>query len=98
MTHLSTLVTYLRAGNAAARVLLPASVLILTFVSCAQQPELVSIAPPGFFTGILHGAFAPITLLGSVFLDVRIYNYPNSGIGYDFGFIFGLAPWFANRH
>ncbi len=75
----------------------PVLALILgaTLSGCADQPVPTAYDPPGFFMGIIHGIIAPISLIGSIFLDVRIYAFPNSGIGYDFGFVLGLVPWAA---
>lgn len=44
--------------------------------------------------GLLHGALAPISFVGSLFLnDVAIYAVPNNGGWYDFGFLMGLCVW-----
>jgi hypothetical protein len=34
---------------------------------------------------------APIALVAGIFMDVRIYAFPNSGLWYDFGFLVGLG-------
>ena len=47
--------------------------------------------PPGFLMGLVHGFISLFSLLGSLFLDIRIYGFPNSGIGYDVGFVLGTA-------
>ncbi len=62
----------------------------LLFCGCAQQPAVRSINGPGFFTGIFHGVVLPFSFIGSLLYKVRIYAFPLSGIGYDFGFIIGL--------
>jgi len=70
--------------------------LILPFVlgACAHQPAPLPLGDhPGFFSGLWHGATAPIAFVGSIFTDVRIYAFPNSGGWYDFGFLLGLAAW-----
>ena len=59
-------------------------------VGCANQPVSSSADAPGFFSGLLHGAIGLATLIGSIFMEVRIYSFPNSGVGYDFGFVIGL--------
>jgi hypothetical protein len=59
--------------------------------ACATQPELGSTEAPGFWVGLLHGAIAPFSLIASLFYDVRIYAYPNSGWSYDAGFFLGIA-------
>jgi hypothetical protein len=33
----------------------------------------------------------PFTFIGSLFMNVRIYNFPNAGRWYDFGYIIGVA-------
>jgi len=45
---------------------------------------------PGFLMGIWHGILAPWTLLIRIFLDIRMYAFPNSGWGYDAGFMVGV--------
>jgi hypothetical protein len=32
--------------------------------------------PPGFFMGLVHGFISLFSLLGSLFLDIRIYRFP----------------------
>jgi len=68
--------------------------MFLTFpfllVGCAYQPVTSPVDAPGFFSGLLHGAIGLVTLIGSIFMEVRIYSFPNSGVGYDFGFVVGL--------
>jgi len=56
---------------------------------CATQPA--PGAGPGFLMGLLHGLIAPASLVGSFFWDIRIYAFPNAGLGYDFGFMLGLG-------
>lgn len=70
-------------------------VIALTFLmtACATQPSSVSGDVPGFLWGLAHGITAPFALVGGLFLDVRIYAFPNSGWLYDLGFIIGLLPW-----
>jgi len=41
--------------------------------------------------GIVHGFTIFFSLVGSIFTDVRIYAYPNSGALYDFGYLIGAA-------
>ena len=60
---------------------------------CATQPEPNAYDPPGFFSALFHGLFCPVALFGSMFADVRIYAFPNSGWWYDLGFMIGLVPW-----
>ena len=70
--------------------------LSLLVLGCATQPSLprfLSGDPPGFLMALLHGLVAPFALVGSVFSDVRIYAFPNSGLFYDLGFLVGLSAW-----
>ncbi len=65
-------------------------------LGCATQPSLprfLSGDPPGFLMALLHGLVAPFALVGSVFSDVRIYAFPNSGLFYNLGFLVGLSAW-----
>ena len=57
---------------------------------CASQPEPSAYDPPGFFSALFHGFLSPVALIGSLFVDVRIYAFPNSGWWYDLGFMLGL--------
>ena len=69
---------------------LAACLAVLLLHGCATQPPLPS-APqlPGFLLGLLHGFLILFSFIGSLFTDVRIYAYPNSGGWYDFGFLLG---------
>jgi hypothetical protein len=65
----------------------------LLVVACAHQPpppEVTQPNLPGFWYGIFHGATAALSLIGSIFWDVRIYAFPNNGGWYDFGYVIGL--------
>ncbi len=66
---------------------------ILIFSGCAHQPQIPSIfhSHAGFWSGLLHGLIAPISFIASLFTDCRIYEYPNSGRWYDFGFMIGIG-------
>ena len=46
---------------------------------------------PGFFLGIWHGLLAPWTLILRLFLDIKMYAFPNNGWLYDFGFLIGIV-------
>jgi hypothetical protein len=61
----------------------------LLLSSCAHQPETMAYEPPGFFSGVLHGFLILFSLIGSIFMDIRIYAFPNSGGWYDFGYVLG---------
>ncbi|MFC1655281.1 hypothetical protein ACFL3C_00240 [Patescibacteria group bacterium] len=66
--------------------------IILTLSGCASQPT-ISDYGPGFFVGLWHGIISPFALIGSIFMDIRIYEFPNSGFWYDLGFIIGIGCW-----
>jgi hypothetical protein len=70
-------------------------VLIIAAVltACATQPHLTADDPPGFWSGVLHGFTILFSLIGSIFYDVRIYAFPNSGGWYDFGYFLGAAAF-----
>ncbi len=64
------------------------------FAACAHQPGVGPyMDAPGFFPGLLHGLIAPFAFVGSLFMKVRMYAWPNSGAWYDFGFLIGLGVW-----
>lgn len=63
--------------------------LIFALIGCAHQPESYAYNPPGFWSGLIHGLIIPLSLIGSLFMDIRIYAFPNSGVWYDFGFVVG---------
>jgi hypothetical protein len=63
----------------------------LVVASCATQPTPEAYDPPGFFSGLLHGFLILFSFIGSLFTNVRIYNYPNSGGWYDFGYLIGAS-------
>ena len=62
----------------------------LLLAGCATQPAGHPDAP-GFFAGFLHGLIALFALAASLFMDVRIYAFPNTGFGYDLGFVAGFV-------
>jgi len=66
---------------------------ILLLAGCASQPAPEVNDPPGFFSGLLHGFLMLFSLIGSIFTDVRIYAFPNSGGWYDFGFFLGASSF-----
>jgi len=47
----------------------------------------------GFLIGIWHGFIAPISLLGSLVMDINIYEVHNTGFPYNTGFLLGLGLW-----
>lgn len=66
---------------------------VFLLASCAHQPRMPLVESPGFFMALVHGLVAPIALVASLFTDVRIYAYPNTGGWYDLGFLLGLSAW-----
>jgi hypothetical protein len=64
---------------------------ILSFAGCAHQPVPVANDLPGFFYGLFHGFTILLSFIGSIFTDIRIYAFPNSGFFYDLGFLIGAA-------
>lgn len=68
---------------------------VLSIASCASQPNPTAYNPPGFFTGIFHGFIILFSFIGSIFTDIRIYSFPNSGVMYDFGYLIGIFFWLA---
>jgi hypothetical protein len=67
--------------------------ILIVLSGCAQQPTPAAFDPPGFWLAFVHGLMAPLALMGSLFMDIRIYAFPNSGVSYDFGFLLGLSAW-----
>lgn len=67
----------------------------LFIISCAYQPSPIAYNPPGFFMGLFHGITIIISFIGSIFMDIRIYAFPNSGFFYDLGYLIGVGIVFA---
>ncbi len=67
----------------------------LLISGCAHQPKPLAYEPPGFWSGLLHGFLILFSFIGSLFTDVRIYAFPNSGGWYDFGYLIGAAIFFG---
>jgi hypothetical protein len=66
--------------------------LILILASCATQPEPDAFERPGFWRGYWHGLTIFFALIGHLFdSSIRIYNFPNNGGWYDFGFVLGIG-------
>ncbi len=71
--------------------IIPVIALVFLMVGCATQPEPGAYDPPGFFSGVLHGFSIVFSFIGSLFTDIRIYAFPNSGGWYDFGYLLGAS-------
>ena len=73
------------------RFLLPIAVILFIagcgFATSGYSPQNL----PGFLDGVWHGLLAPWTLILRLFMDIRMYAFPNSGWFYDFGFLIGVA-------
>jgi hypothetical protein len=63
----------------------------VALAACAHQPHPSGDDLPGFFSGLLHGFTIVFSLIGSIFMDIRIYAFPNSGGWYDLGFVLGAT-------
>ena len=57
---------------------------------CAISHRQQHTIPPGFFSGLIHGFLIILSLIGSIFMDIRIYAFPNSGFLYDHGYLIGV--------
>ena len=69
----------------------------LLLVACAHQPPPTGGAPlPGFLLGLIQGYISLFSLIGSLFFQVRIYEFPNNGFFYDFGFIVGVLAFYGS--
>ncbi|HLG44079.1 MAG TPA: hypothetical protein VI337_03600 [Nitrospirales bacterium] len=66
---------------------------LFVIAGCATQPAPRAVDLPGFWLALVHGLTAPFALIGSLFMDVRIYAFPNSGLLYDLGYLLGLSAW-----
>ncbi len=47
----------------------------------------------GFWVGLWHGLIVPVSLVGSVFMDINIYEVHNKGFLYNVGFVLGMSTW-----
>jgi hypothetical protein len=67
-------------------------IISLTFILswCAEQPN-ISDHWPWFFIWLWHWISTPFSLIWSLFMDIRIYEFPNKWFFYDFWFIFWIA-------
>jgi hypothetical protein len=60
-------------------------------------PHLRSMVVPGNqapkwrIYQLLHAWLLPFSFIGSLSTDYRIYAFPNSGRGYDFGYLIGVS-------
>jgi hypothetical protein len=72
---------------------------LLIFTGCADVTPIadcVTDEPAGFLWGLWHGIIAPISFVGSLFIDdVAMYAVNNNGGWYDFGFVIGAGILFG---
>jgi len=68
---------------------------VLAIAGCASQPSHIAYNTPSFFTGIFHGFIIIFSFIGSIFTNVRIYAFQNSGVMYDFGYLIGISIWIS---
>ena len=75
----------------ASRLVAPASLLLLA--ACATQTgAAVETGAPGFWLGLWHGFIFPVAWVLSLFMpDVSVYQVPNNGGWYDFGYFLGIV-------
>jgi hypothetical protein len=77
------------------RSLLLLLLIALCCAACAHQPPSEAVKPPGFLQGLFQGFAMLFSFSGSIFLDVRIYAFPNSGFYYDLGYMIGTGCFFG---
>jgi len=68
----------------------------VVLTGCAGRNEFVHSANfrgdiAGFWIGLWHGFTAPISLFGSILLDINIDEVYNKGFLYNTGFLHGVA-------
>lgn len=71
----------------------------IIFTGCADVTPIkdcVVDEPCGFLWGLWHGIIAPVSFVGSLFMDdVALYAVNNNGGWYDFGFVLGAGIIFG---
>ncbi len=66
---------------------------LFMLAACAERP-MGHTGDPAFVRGLIDGIVAPISFVISLFSNtVRMYQFPNVGRWYDFGFLIGLSFW-----
>ena len=83
----------MRRGNEYRKIIFVIVLVTIAMVlsGCASQSNSPEYQTPGFLMGIVHGFIMLFSLIGSIFMDIRIYSVPNSGILYDFGYLIGAS-------
>jgi hypothetical protein len=68
---------------------------LLLFSSCADVLQIDACKTGhiyGFFGGLWHGIIAPVSFVGSLFIDdVAVWAINNNGGWYSFGFLIGVG-------
>jgi hypothetical protein len=74
------------------KIILPMLIGLMLLTACTFAGDSTSFTQgtPGFLMGIWHGIIAPYTLIVRFFLDIQMYAVPNTGLGYDAGFLLGI--------
>lgn len=72
---------------------------VIVLTGCADVTPIencVTDKPAGFLWGLWHGIIAPISFIGSLFIDdIAMYAINNNGGWYDFGFVIGAGILFG---
>lgn len=77
-------------------ILLIMILVIISLTGCFPGEKVVGDEPDGFFSGVIHGWLAPLSLILSWFKDdVRMYEVVNTGFWYDFGFYISIIGGFG---
>ena len=66
----------------------------LTVAACVAKQSVTAVNPaaPGFLEGVWHGFIFPIAWIVSLFTDdIAVYQVPNNGGWYDFGYFIGIC-------
>ena len=77
----------------------PAVLLLLLALAtaCAQHYSPgEATSDPGFLLVLLHGFTILFAFIGSFFVNVEIYAFPNAGWPYDLGYVLGAAVFFGS--
>ena len=72
------------------------TLVVLTFAltACIAKQSGAAVSPngPGFLDGVLHGFIFPVAWAVSLFTDkIAVYDVPNSGGWYNFGYFIGIV-------
>ena len=66
----------------------------LTVAACVAKQSAGAVNPgaPGFLEGVWHGFIFPVAWIVSLFTDqIAVYQVPNNGGWYDFGYFVGIC-------